>query len=57
MLFQPFVVLALDHFGLGSFRPYVLGRLIDIVRYIIYNRVMALDSCQNFVSIYPALRY
>ena len=37
-LFQPCVILALHRFGPGSFLPYVLGRLIEIVRYILYNR-------------------
>ena len=31
-LFQPCVVSALDQFGPGSFKPYVLGMLIEIVR-------------------------
>ena len=41
----------------GSFLPYVCGRLIEIDRYIIYNRVMALYSCQNSVNVYPVLMY
>ena len=40
-----------------SFLPYVLIRLIDIARYIIYNRVLTTDYCQNFVNLSPALRY
>ena len=40
-----------------SFLPYVCGRLIEIVRDIIYNIVMAFDSCQNLVNVYPALMY
>ena len=35
---------------------YFWVRLIEIDN-ILYNRVMALDSYQNFVSIYPILRY
>ena len=50
-------VSALDLFVHGSFQPYVCGWLIEIVRYIIYNTVMTLDSCQIFFDIYPALRY
>ena len=51
------VVSGLCHFSPGSIWPCVIsalctGRLIKIVRYIIYNRVMALDSCQNFVNVY-----
>ena len=42
----------LDQVGPGSLLPYVSGRLIEIVRYIIYNRVMAFDSCHNFVMFY-----
>ena len=33
------------------------GRFIDIVRFSINNRLMALALCQNFVNIYPTLRY
>ena len=42
--FQPLVDLALCRFGLVF-----LGNLIEMVRYMIYNRVMVLDSCQNFL--------
>ena len=41
-LFRPGVSLALGQFSPGSFWPYVSGRLIEIARYIICNRVMAL---------------
>ena len=46
--FRPYAISALGGFSPGSFQPYVSGRLIETVRYIIYNRVMAFDSCQNF---------
>ena len=39
------VVLALDQFSFGLFRPYILGQLIGIVRFVIYNRVIVLDLC------------
>ena len=45
-----------SRFTLGSLPPYFWVRLIEIDN-ILYNRVMALDSYQNFVSIYPTLRY
>ena len=47
-LFRPYAISALGGFSPGSFQPYVSGRLIETVRYIIYNRVMAFGSCQNF---------
>ena len=56
-LFQPFIISVLEQFGPGPVWSYVWDRLIEIVRYIIYNRVMTLESYQNFVKIYPALRF
>ena len=50
-LLQSCVVLALDQLGPGSFQPHVCGLLIGLVRYIAYNRVMAVESCQNLVNI------
>ena len=43
-------------FTLGSLPPYFWVRLIEIDN-LLYNRVMALNTYQNFVSIYPTLRY
>ena len=48
-LFQPRVISAMDQFGPGSFLSSVQ---VEIVRYIIYNRVMVLETCQNFVNFY-----
>ena len=56
-LFKSCVIMVLDKIGPGSFLPDVRSRLIEIVRYIINNSVMTLDSCQNFVYLYSALRY
>ena len=45
-----------SRFTIGSLPPYFLVRLIEIDN-ILYNRVMALDSYQNFVSIYLLLDF
>ena len=44
--------------SLGLFGHLLEERLIEIVRYeyIIYKRVMALDSCQSVVNIFLAPR-
>ena len=41
-------------FTIGSFPPYILSKVMEIGT-ILNNRVMALDSFKNFVSINPAL--
>ena len=48
-LFKPYVISAQDQFCPRSFLPYVCGKLTEIFRYLIYNRLMALASCKNFV--------
>ena len=49
--FQPVVILVLARFGIESFPTYVSVRLTEIVGYIIYNRVMTLEPCQNLLVI------